>query len=87
MKADIDSFESSSAAALDQLRSAASNPFGYDATQILRGISKAPTLRRILDPPQGRNGPCYTYWGDYAILYQQGQYLRDARIDRSGPMS
>ena len=34
MKADIDSFESSSAAALDQLRSAASNPFGYDATQI-----------------------------------------------------
>jgi hypothetical protein len=59
--------------------------FGYDATQILRGISKAPTLRRILDPPQGRNGPCYTYWGDYAILYQQGQYLRVAWIDRSGP--
>jgi hypothetical protein len=59
--------------------------FGYDATQILRGISKAPTLRRILDPPQGRNGPCYTYWGDYAILYQQGQYLRVARIDRSRP--
>jgi hypothetical protein len=59
--------------------------FGYDASQILRGISKAPTLRRILDPPQGRNGPCYTYWGDYAILYQQGQYFRVARIDRSEP--
>jgi hypothetical protein len=59
--------------------------FGYDATQILRGISKAATLRRILDPPQGRNGPCYTYWGDYAILYQQGQYFRVARIDRGGP--
>jgi hypothetical protein len=56
---------------------------GYDATQILRGI-KAPTLRRILNPPQGRNGPCYTYWGEYAIIYQQGQYLRVARIDRSG---
>jgi hypothetical protein len=56
--------------------------FGYDATQILRGIGKAATLRRILDPPQGRNGPCYTYWGDYAVLYQQGQYLRVARIDR-----
>jgi hypothetical protein len=59
--------------------------FGYDDSQILRGISKAPTLRRILDPPQGRNGPCYTYWGDCAILYQQGQYLRVARIDRNGP--
>src|SRR5262249_37901817 len=28
---------------------------------------------------------CYTYWSDYAIIYQQGQYLRVARIDRSGP--
>lgn len=55
---------------------------GYDATQILRGI-KAPTLRRILNPPQGKNGPSYTYWGDYAILYRQGQYLRVARVDRS----
>lgn len=34
---------------------------GYDATQILRGI-KPPTLRRILNPRQGKNGPCYTYW-------------------------
>lgn len=59
--------------------------FGYDATQILRGISKAATLRRILDPPQGRNGPCYTFWSEYGILYQQGQYFRVARIDRSGP--
>jgi hypothetical protein len=56
---------------------------GYDATQILRGI-KANTLRRILNPPQGKNGPSYTYWGEYAIIYQQGQYLRIARIDRSG---
>ena len=59
--------------------------FAYDVTQIIRGIRKAPTLRRILDPRQGRNGPCYTYWGDYAILYQQGQYFRVARLDRSGP--
>ncbi|MGH6875832.1 MAG: DNA polymerase, partial [Rhizomicrobium sp.] len=29
--------------------------------------------------------PCYTYWGDYGIVYQQGQYLRVARLDRSGP--
>lgn len=57
---------------------------GYDATQILRGI-KLPTLRQILNPMQGKNGPCYTYWGDYAIIYQQGQYIRVARIDRSGP--
>jgi len=27
----------------------------------------------------------YTYWGDYAITYQQGQYFRVARVDRSGP--
>jgi hypothetical protein len=57
---------------------------GYDATQILRGI-KASTLRQILNPRQGKNGPCYTYWGDFAIVYQQGQYLRVARVDRSGP--
>jgi DNA polymerase type B, organellar and viral len=56
---------------------------GYDATQILRGI-KATTLRRILNPPQTKNGPGYTYWGEYAISYQQGQYLRIARVDRSG---
>ncbi len=59
--------------------------FGYDANQILRGISKIPTLKRILDPPQGKNGPCYTYWGDYALIYQQGQYFRVARVDRSQP--
>ncbi len=58
---------------------------GYDANQILRGIKKVQTLRQILNPRQGKNGPCYTYWGDYAISYQQGQYLRVARIDRSGP--
>jgi hypothetical protein len=40
---------------------------GYDATQMLRGI-KSQTLRQILDPVQGKNGPCYTYWGDYAII-------------------
>jgi hypothetical protein len=44
---------------------------GYDGTQILRGI-KPPTLRQILNPRQGKNGPCYTYWGDYGIIYQQG---------------
>jgi DNA polymerase type B, organellar and viral len=57
---------------------------GYDATQMLRGI-KPSTLRQILNPRQGKNGPCYTYWGDCAIVYQQGQYLRVARVDRSGP--
>jgi hypothetical protein len=56
---------------------------GYDATQVLRGI-KASTLRQILNPRQGKNGPCYTYWGDYAIIYQQGQYIRIARVGRSG---
>jgi hypothetical protein len=63
--------------------------FGYDGTQILRGVGIGTkgqqTLRRVLNPPQGRNGACYTYWSDYAIIYQQGQYLRVARIDRSGP--
>jgi hypothetical protein len=58
--------------------------FGYDVTQILRGI-KPPTLRQILNPRPGKNGPCYTYWGDYAIIYQQGQYFRVCRVDRSDP--
>jgi hypothetical protein len=57
---------------------------GYDATQILRGI-KPLKLRPILNPQQGKNGPRYQFWGDYGIIYQQGQYLRVARIDRSGP--
>jgi hypothetical protein len=39
MRTDIDAFESSSAVALNQLRSAASNPFGYDATQINAAIA------------------------------------------------
>jgi hypothetical protein len=73
---------------LDFLLSLAAEPIlvgygiGYDATQILRGI-KAPTLRRILNLTHGKNGPSYTYWGDYGIIYQQGQYLRVARVDRS----
>jgi hypothetical protein len=58
--------------------------FGYDVTQILRGI-KPSTLRQILNPRQGKHGPCYTYWGDYAIIYQQGQYFRVARVDRNSP--
>ena len=57
MKADIDSFESSSAAALDQLRSAASNPFGYDATQINAAIAAfntaANNVRHDLGLPPG----------------------------------
>jgi hypothetical protein len=36
--------------------------FGYDATQILRGISKIDTVKRILDPAQGKSGPLPTYW-------------------------
>jgi hypothetical protein len=39
MRTDIDAFESSSAAVLNQLRTAASNPFGYDATQINAAIA------------------------------------------------
>jgi hypothetical protein len=39
MKTDVDGFEASSAAALNQLRSAASNPFGYDATQVNASIA------------------------------------------------
>jgi hypothetical protein len=39
MKPDVDGFGSSSAAALNQLRSAASNPFGYDAAQINAAIA------------------------------------------------
>lgn len=57
--------------------------FGYDVTQILRGITRPPgTLRRILNPRQGKNGPLSTYWSDYAITYQQGQYFRVVRLDR-----
>jgi hypothetical protein len=58
--------------------------FGYDITQILRGIIER-SLRRILKAPQGKYGPLSTYWGDYAITYQQGQFFRIARVDRSGP--
>jgi hypothetical protein len=39
IKADVDAFESSSATALKQLASAASNPFGYDAAQINGAIA------------------------------------------------
>ena len=57
---------------------------GYDATQILRGIP-GQKLREIINPRQGKNGPIPVFWREYAITYQQGQYLRVARIDRSGP--
>jgi len=57
---------------------------GYDATQILRGIPDR-KLREIINPRQGKNGPIPVFWREYAITYQQGQYLRVARIDRSGP--
>ena len=57
--------------------------FGYDVTQILRGI-KERSLRRILKAPQGKYGPLSTYWSDYAITYQQGQFFRVARIDCRG---
>jgi hypothetical protein len=39
MKPDVDGFGSSSAAALNQLRSAASNPFGYDAARVNSAIA------------------------------------------------
>jgi hypothetical protein len=58
--------------------------YGYDENQILRGIGKIETLKRILDPPQGKNGPRSTFWGDYAITYQQGQYFRISRVKRNG---
>jgi hypothetical protein len=57
---------------------------GYDATQMLRGIPSR-KLREIIDPQQGKNGPIPVFWKEYAITYQQGQYLRVARIDRSRP--
>jgi hypothetical protein len=58
--------------------------FGYDVTQMLRGV-KEQSLRRIINPRQGSYGPLPTYWSDYAITYQQGQYFRVARLNRSGP--
>lgn len=65
--------------------------FGYDANQILRGIRNPKaggrdpfaTLRRILDLPSGPYGPRSTFWSDYAITWQPGQYLRVSRLDRS----
>jgi hypothetical protein len=57
---------------------------GYDATQILRRMPPR-KLREVINPRQGKNGPIPVFWRDYAITYQQGQYLRIARIDRSGP--
>ena len=39
VKTDIDTFETSSAGALNQLRTAASNPFGYDAAQVNAAIA------------------------------------------------
>ena len=57
--------------------------FGYDTNQILRGINPQ-KWQQFFKPSQGKHGPRYTYWGDYAILYQKGQYLRVARVDRSG---
>jgi hypothetical protein len=59
--------------------------FGYDANQIIRGIGKIETLKRILKPRQGQYGPLPVYWGDYAITYQPWQCFRVSRVDRSGP--
>jgi hypothetical protein len=42
-------------------------------------ISQPGIIRRILKPYHSKNGPSPTYWGDYAITYQQGQYFRVAR--------
>ena len=42
--------------------------FSYDVNQMLRGmIAQQNTVRSILKPYHGKNGPCPTYWGDYAI--------------------
>jgi hypothetical protein len=59
--------------------------FGYDVTQILRGIGDIKTLREILDPPYSKTGygQLPVFWSDYAISYQQGQYFRVARLDRT----
>jgi hypothetical protein len=48
IKADIDSFESSSAAALNQLRAAASNPFGYDAAPVNAAITAFNTTANVV---------------------------------------
>jgi len=53
---------------------------GYDVTQAIRGLHEQ-ALRRLLKAPQGKYGPLSTYWGNYAITYQQGQYFRVARLD------
>jgi hypothetical protein len=57
---------------------------GYDATQILRGLPSR-VLQEVIDGRKDKNGNlCYTFWKEYAIQYQQGQFLRINRIDRSG---
>lgn len=55
--------------------------FKYDANQILRGLIKQEkTLRRILNPYQGRYAPKPQRWGNYAITYQEGQYFRVVKL-------
>jgi hypothetical protein len=57
---------------------------GYDVTQILRGINRADTIRRIINPPKGQGrGAGYTWWGEYGIIYHQGKKFQLCRIDRS----
>jgi hypothetical protein len=56
--------------------------FRYDVNQILRGMIKQQnTLRRIVkNPYYGKGGPAPTFWGDYAITYQENQYFRVAKL-------
>ncbi|HEY2528466.1 MAG TPA: hypothetical protein VGJ20_11070, partial [Xanthobacteraceae bacterium] len=58
--------------------------FGYDSTQILRGIRKRSAMKRILYPPRGRAGQTYTFVDDYGFKYQPGKMLAVCRADRRG---
>ena len=52
----------------------------YDANQILRGLPIA-TQKRILDPPRTADDmPLPVYYGDFALTYQQSQFIRVARL-------
>jgi DNA polymerase type B, organellar and viral len=59
--------------------------FGYDITQMLRGIGDIKTLKEILDPRYSKDGYAQlpVYWSEYAIDYQQGQYFSVGRLDRT----
>lgn len=60
--------------------------FGYDATQILRGVADDPDHRRAMDRltrlfrNKSEDESHYTLWGDYGLEYLPGQYFRVCRM-------